>query len=45
MQELLREAIPATVRVFLDAVLEAPELLAESDVVNAFVNWLLQDEP
>ncbi|TBH21392.1 tetratricopeptide repeat protein [Thermus thermamylovorans] len=45
VQELLREAIPATVRVFLEAVLEAPELLAESDVVNAFVNWLLQDEP
>jgi hypothetical protein len=29
------------VRTFYEHVLENPELLAENDVVNAFVAWLL----
>ena len=41
VQELLRDPTPELVRAFYQAVLEAPDLLGESDVVNAFVEWLL----
>ncbi|MGC8904375.1 tetratricopeptide repeat protein [Thermus sp.] len=41
VQELLRDPPPDLVRAFYLAVLENPELLAENDVVNAFVEWLL----
>lgn len=34
-------ATPELVSAFLRAVLEAPELLGDADVVNAFVDWLL----
>lgn len=30
------------VRSFFQKVVEAPELLADNDVVNALVNWLLE---
>uniref|UniRef100_A0A7C2GEI6 Tetratricopeptide repeat protein n=1 Tax=Thermus islandicus TaxID=540988 RepID=A0A7C2GEI6_9DEIN len=41
VQDLLRNPTPELVRAFYQAVLEAPELLGESDVVNAFVEWIL----
>ncbi|MEZ0348569.1 MAG: hypothetical protein ABWJ90_08690 [Thermus sp.] len=42
VQEVLKEPSLEGVRAFFEAVLENPELLAENDVVNAFVNWLLK---
>ncbi len=41
VQDLLRDPPPDLVRAFYLAALENPELLAENDVVNAFVEWLL----
>ncbi|MCS6867456.1 hypothetical protein [Thermus sp.] len=41
VQELLQNPSPEMVRAFFRAVLDSPELLAESDVVNALVDWLL----
>ncbi len=41
VQELLKDPSPDLVRTFYEHVLENPELLAENDVVNAFVAWLL----
>ena len=41
-QEVLRDPDPEILRAFFQAVLENPERLAETDVVNAFVNWLLE---
>ncbi|WP_234553450.1 hypothetical protein [Thermus caliditerrae] len=43
VQALLQDPSPEMVRAFYQAVLENPELLAENDVVNALVNWLLQE--
>lgn len=43
VQELLKNPTLEMVQAFFQAVLEAPELLAENDVVNALVNWLLQE--
>ena len=42
VQEVLRDPDPEILRAFFQAVLENPERLAETDVVNAFVNWLLE---
>ncbi len=44
VQSLLQNPTPEMVRAFYQAVLEAPELLAENDVVNALVNWLLKEQ-
>ncbi|BDG16932.1 tetratricopeptide repeat protein [Thermus brockianus] len=41
VQQALQDPGLAGVRAFFEAVLANPELLAENDVVNAFVNWLL----
>ncbi len=41
VQGLLQDPTPELVEAFYQAVLEAPELLGENDVVNAFVEWLL----
>ncbi|MEN2982137.1 MAG: hypothetical protein ABDH20_06150, partial [Thermus sp.] len=41
VQELLQNPSPEMVRAFFRAVLDSPELLAGSDVVNALVEWLL----
>ncbi|WP_018111757.1 hypothetical protein [Thermus igniterrae] len=43
VRELLQNPTLEMVQTFFQAVLEAPELLAENDVVNALVNWLLQE--
>lgn len=45
VQALLQNPSPEMVRTFFQAVLAAPELLAEADVVNALVNWLLEEPP
>ncbi|WP_243090521.1 tetratricopeptide repeat protein [Thermus neutrinimicus] len=44
VQDLLKNPAPEMVQAFFRAVLEAPELLAENDVVNALVAWLLQGQ-
>jgi tetratricopeptide (TPR) repeat protein len=41
VQEILKNPSPDLVRAFYEYVLENPELLAENDVVNALVEWLL----
>lgn len=41
VQDLLKEATPELARAFYERVVEAPELLGDQDVVNAFVNWVL----
>jgi len=42
VQELLKNPTLEMVRSFFQKVAEAPELLADNDVVNALVNWLLE---
>lgn len=42
VQELLKNPTLEMVRSFFQKVVEAPELLADNDVVNALVNWLLE---
>ncbi len=37
--EVMEQATPETVRVFLEAVVQRPELLGDRDVVNAFAEW------
>ncbi|WP_114313829.1 hypothetical protein [Thermus caldifontis] len=44
VQDLLKNPPAEMVQAFFQAVLEAPELLAENDVVNALVSWLLQGQ-
>ncbi|WP_038055988.1 hypothetical protein [Thermus amyloliquefaciens] len=43
VQDLLQNPTLEMVEAFFKAVLEAPELLADNDVVNALVSWLLQN--
>ncbi len=42
VQELLKDPPLEMVRAFFQRVVEAPELLADNDVVNALVIWLLE---
>lgn len=44
VQDLLKNPSPEMVQAFFQAVLESPELLAERDVVNALVDWLLGEQ-
>lgn len=41
MASLLQEASPQLVRQFLEAALEQPDLIGDTDVVNAFIAWVL----